>query len=264
MLAQQQNPHALLCSLQQQQIDSKEINSEGEADVKTFSIRQYALASRQRNLLQSWPFPEKYLQMCLDRGLRNVLPPFVQRSNDLVSESSHNDLPNLNIAPCDQDYDAKNVRVFKPESSPEHHYDPLELKKQNITNHSDSGLFSNKEERSKAMMSSLQEVGVISVSPRVCVEKSSQMLNFSSKSAKLDRRRRRKGRCKKRSMADILAVAKHCTLEEIYRVNLFSYTATENIIEGYCHETAPLEIDSKSTRGDHELVDVDVNVTCLR
>ncbi|XP_028759548.1 uncharacterized protein LOC114718417 [Neltuma alba] len=257
MLAQQQNPHAVSYSLQQQQIDSKEINSEGEADVKTFSIRQYAFASRQKSLLQSWPFPEKYLRMCLDRGLRNVLPPFGLHNNNSVCESSHNGIPNLNDS-CDQDYDDKNVRVLKFES-PDHH--PLELKKQNIINHSDSGFLSN-EERSKAMMTSLQEEGTIP--PPDCFKNSSQVLNCSSKpSGKLDRRRRRKGRCKKRSMADILAVAKHCTSEEIYRINQFSYTATGNIIEGYCHETAPLENYPKSTEGDdHEVANFDVNVTC--
>ncbi|KAI9114884.1 hypothetical protein K1719_013897 [Acacia pycnantha] len=243
MLAQQQNPHAVSYSLQQQHIESKEMNSEGEADVNTFSIRQYVLACRQKGLVQSWPFPEKYLKMCLDRGLRNVLPPFgLSRSNknNSVSESSslnNNGIirPNLNDPCDDEDYDDhQNVGFLKSEL-PHHHQVLLEQKKeQNIVSLSDSGLLSNNEHRSKA----IQEDGMIS--PADWVNQGSQIIGkcSSKSSGKLDRRRRT-GRCKKRSMADILAEAKHCTLEEINRINQFSYAATGNIIEGYCLETAP-------------------------
>ncbi|KAI9115085.1 hypothetical protein K1719_014098 [Acacia pycnantha] len=268
MLAQQQNPHAVSYSLQQQHIESKEMNSEGEADVNTFSIRQYVLACRQKGLVQSWPFPEKYLKMCLDRGLRNVLPPFglsSSNNNNSVSESSsHNNngiiIPNLND-PCDDEVhdDDKNVEFLKSES-PHHQHVLLEQKEQNIVNLSDSGLLSNNEHRSKA----IQEDGMIS--PADLVNQSSQIIvKCSSKSSgKLDRRRR-KGRCKKRSMADILAKAKHCTLEEINRIKQFSYAATGNIIEGYCLETAPdLENDPKGTERYYDLegANFDVNVTC--
>ena len=111
--------------------------------------RQYVFACRQKGLLQSWPFSEKCLQMCLSHGLKNVLPPFGLH-NELVSEessASHNGiiLPNLNDPCSDQDYgdnDDKNVRVLKSESLPgHHHHDPIEpMKKQNIMNLGDSGL----------------------------------------------------------------------------------------------------------------------------
>ncbi|KAK4266567.1 hypothetical protein QN277_027464 [Acacia crassicarpa] len=269
MLAQQQNPHAVSYSLQQQQqqqqTESKEMNSEGEADVKTFSIRQYVLACRQKGLVQSWPFLEKYLKMCLDLGLRNVLPPFglsSSNNNNSVSESSsHNNngiiIPNLNDPCDDEDYDDdKNVGFLKSES-PHHRHVLLEqMKEQNIVNLSDSGLLSNNEHRSKA----IQEDGMIS--PADWVNHQIIVRCSSKSSGKLDRRRR-KGRCKKRSMADILAEAKHCTLEEINRINQFSYAAAGNIIEGYCLETAPdLENDPKSPERYYDLegADFDVNI----
>lgn len=183
--------------------------------------------------------------MCLSHGLKNVLPPFGLH-NELVSEessASHNGiiLPNLNDPCSDQDYgdnDDKNVRVLKSESLPgHHHHDPIEpMKKQNIMNLGDSGLLKfNNEEISKAMMKTN--------STPECVKKSSQEVKCSS-GMLLDRRRTRKGRCKKRSLAEILAEARHCSLEEINGMYQFSYAPLGNIIDQgyYCHdETLPLD-----------------------
>jgi len=69
----------------------------------------------------------------------------------------------------------------------------------------------------------------------------------SSKAVK-DKCRKRKGRCKKRSMVDILAVARQCTLEEIRRINNFWYT-TETVTEAYQHQDI-----SKSDAGGEDLV----------
>ncbi|KAI3946576.1 hypothetical protein MKX01_014434 [Papaver californicum] len=41
-----------------------------------FSIRDYVLAARDKNITCNWPFPEKYLQTCMIRGVSKVLPPF--------------------------------------------------------------------------------------------------------------------------------------------------------------------------------------------
>ncbi|KAF7837076.1 uncharacterized protein G2W53_005558 [Senna tora] len=181
MLSQQQNPHVLSHSLQvqHQQMGSKEINNntEGEADIKSFSIREYVVGWREKDIVKSWPFPEKYLQMCVDHGVRNVLPPF----GPLADE------------------DDKNVLVSKSEALPDD-----DQKQQNIIKREDdptAGLFS-KEERSKVMITS-QEEGIWCNSRK-------------------DKRRRR-GKCKKRSMLEILAVAKRSTSEEINRINHFSY-----------------------------------------
>lgn len=47
---------------------------------------------------------------------------------------------------------------------------------------------------------------------------------------KQDRRGRKK--CKKKSMVDILAIAKECTLEDIYRINNFSYADHQALTQG--------------------------------
>ncbi|RZC63415.1 hypothetical protein C5167_025170 [Papaver somniferum] len=41
-----------------------------------FSIRDYVLAARDKNISRNWPFPEKYLQTCMIHGVSKVLPPF--------------------------------------------------------------------------------------------------------------------------------------------------------------------------------------------
>ncbi|XVF29255.1 hypothetical protein REPUB_Repub15cG0105300 [Reevesia pubescens] len=47
-----------------------------EADNPPFSIRQFVVATRRKDIFQCWPFPQKYLQICLKYGISNILPPF--------------------------------------------------------------------------------------------------------------------------------------------------------------------------------------------
>ncbi|KAG6730978.1 hypothetical protein I3842_01G106900 [Carya illinoinensis] len=82
MLSQQQNPPETSHSRQQKNcLDDKSL----ERDIQSFSIRQYALASRQNDINCSWPFPEKYLQICFKHGIHNVLPPFEPRGSAILS-----------------------------------------------------------------------------------------------------------------------------------------------------------------------------------
>lgn len=150
--------------------------------------------------------------MCLDRGVKNVLPPFDElNKNNSVSESSSqknvDGFSNLKSSDQDNIDDNKDLKVFKSEA-PDH---PIEQKQQNIVDKSD-------------------EKG------STFVDKSSQIMNCSSKTSKDKRKRSRKGRCKKKSMAEILAVAKHCSSDEIDRINQFSYAGAEiNNNEEDCH-----------------------------
>ncbi|GAB4845836.1 hypothetical protein Ancab_024840 [Ancistrocladus abbreviatus] len=41
-----------------------------------FSIRDYAFAARNKDITASWPFSRKHLQLCLDNGVKDLLPPF--------------------------------------------------------------------------------------------------------------------------------------------------------------------------------------------
>ncbi|CAN6450555.1 unnamed protein product [Victoria cruziana] len=41
-----------------------------------FSIRDYVCRARKKDISQNWPFSHPYLQVCLDHGVKDVLPPF--------------------------------------------------------------------------------------------------------------------------------------------------------------------------------------------
>lgn len=41
-----------------------------------FSIRDYVFSTRSKDITASWPFSEKYLQLCLKHGVKELLPPF--------------------------------------------------------------------------------------------------------------------------------------------------------------------------------------------
>ncbi|KAG9143918.1 hypothetical protein Leryth_016126 [Lithospermum erythrorhizon] len=41
-----------------------------------FTIRDYAFSNRKKDIKTNWPFSEKSLQLCLNHGVKNLLPPF--------------------------------------------------------------------------------------------------------------------------------------------------------------------------------------------
>nr|KYP47076.1 hypothetical protein KK1_031306 [Cajanus cajan] len=205
------------------------------ADVKPFSIRQFALASRHRSILHSWPFHEKHLHLCLKHGLKEVLPPFgpkISLAEPLKGCSNFMHSPNDNIKEADS------CKAEVPRLIDDH---PQHIK--NECDHKFTDPFSSHEEGylHKCIISAN-----LSKPADTCTLQSSTHVHKSlppiSKSVK-DKRRRRRGRCKKRSMVDILAVARHSTLEEIHRINQFCYA--ETVIER-CHQTVPYENVSKS------------------
>ncbi|PSR85443.1 Dentin sialoprotein [Actinidia chinensis var. chinensis] len=44
--------------------------------VSNFSIRDYVFSSRSKDIKTNWPFSQKNLQLCLNYGLKELLPPF--------------------------------------------------------------------------------------------------------------------------------------------------------------------------------------------
>uniref|UniRef100_A0A0D9W646 UBZ4-type domain-containing protein n=1 Tax=Leersia perrieri TaxID=77586 RepID=A0A0D9W646_9ORYZ len=53
-----------------------------------FSIRDYVFASRSKGIKRSWPFNPRSLQLCLKRGVKDLLPPF--EPPDLIRTQSLN------------------------------------------------------------------------------------------------------------------------------------------------------------------------------
>ncbi|CAI9756765.1 unnamed protein product [Fraxinus pennsylvanica] len=57
-----------------------------EVDLSKFSIRDYVLNTRSKDIQTNWPFSQKKLQLCLKHGVTNLLPPF--QSLDYARNSS--------------------------------------------------------------------------------------------------------------------------------------------------------------------------------
>ncbi|XP_043722823.1 uncharacterized protein LOC122669964 [Telopea speciosissima] len=84
MYSQQQNLSELQHS-SEQQMGSKYDTS--VSSTKPFSIRQYVFEARQKDIYNNWPFPEEYLKVCSKHGVSRVLPPF--GSNESIRNSLH-------------------------------------------------------------------------------------------------------------------------------------------------------------------------------
>ncbi|RDX89201.1 hypothetical protein CR513_29098, partial [Mucuna pruriens] len=217
---------SLWCMMSQQQNQNLPTVSQSllqqtgsEADLKPFSIREYVLASRYISILGNWPFHEKHLQLCLKHGIKEVFPPLkgcsnfthLQNDNNKEADSCKAEVPYLKD---EQPQNIKSECDYKVTNHPSSHEEGNQHKCCNISAN-------------------------LSQPADTCTLRRS--LTHVHKAAK-DKRRKRKGRCKKHSMVDILAVARHSTLEEIHRMNKFYYA--ETVIEG-CHQTVPCENISK-------------------
>lgn len=55
-------------------------------DAPEFSIRDFVFSARNKDISLNWPFSQKNLQLCLQHGVKNVLPPF--QPMDSLKESS--------------------------------------------------------------------------------------------------------------------------------------------------------------------------------
>ncbi|KAJ7957310.1 Protein EMBRYONIC FLOWER 1-like protein [Quillaja saponaria] len=251
---------------QQQQMSPNDNNIEEE--IKSFSIRQYVLSSRQKSIFHSWPFPEKYLHICLNHGVSNVLPP--------LDELNHSDTQSVRgCFSCSQE-DDKKVDLCKSkmqEPSDDDHIEQQLLIKEELELCNDESkmssqdlhlpLSSNRYKHEGENLVSCEISDIASTKTVSSVHWSNRALD-SSKALRHKRKRGRK-KSKKRSMVDILAVAKHCTLEDVCRIR--RVCCAENEIEGK-EQIAHTEKNSTSEiteeflknpeRDDHEVADVDL------
>ncbi|KAL3851071.1 hypothetical protein ACJIZ3_012953 [Penstemon smallii] len=62
-------------------------------DNNNFSIRDYVFSSRGKDIKNNWPFSEKNLKLCLNHGVKDVLPPF--QSLDSVKNNPKSAVENI-------------------------------------------------------------------------------------------------------------------------------------------------------------------------
>lgn len=224
-MSQQQNPPSVSQS-QLPQMDSENTNTEADVKPFSFSIRQYAYASRQKDIFNSWPFPEEYLHMCVNQGItiKDVLPPMP------LAEPLNGCSNLMHLGDVSKDSNFCKAEVPHLIEHP-----------QNIKN--ECHLLSNGE-RYKVTDHNQDSPS----SPNHVHMSSPTLASFK---AMKDKRKRGRGRCKKRSMVDILATARHCTLEEINKMNQFCYT-DHTVIEG-SQQINGRGFIQKSWNEDHEV-----------
>uniref|UniRef100_A0A803LTE7 Uncharacterized protein n=1 Tax=Chenopodium quinoa TaxID=63459 RepID=A0A803LTE7_CHEQI len=177
-----------------------------ESCTKLFSIRQYVYLSRQKNIFQNWPFPEKYLKSCLEYGVTNVLPPLEAR---VVLERKSISCDKGNVANVGNDHDTLVEATISMKS------EQFQL----VT------LSCNDQKQEEENPSDVLSPGyrymneVTPISPSVVSAREGN--------------KTRKWRRKMKTMAEIFATAKHCTLEEVDEMNDLSCTSVTALdIEG--------------------------------
>ncbi|XP_052207599.1 uncharacterized protein LOC127811621 isoform X2 [Diospyros lotus] len=63
-------------ALQEEVEDLFKSGLDGNAQLPKFSIRDYVFSARCKDVKSSWPFSQKHLQLCLNHGVKDLLPPF--------------------------------------------------------------------------------------------------------------------------------------------------------------------------------------------
>ena len=193
--------------------------------------RQYVLASRQKDIFCNWPFPEKYLRFCFNHGINNVLPPLEPHDSAIQSlrrgvmfKSSEQDDEKAdshdNKVP---DFVEQEKLIFKDDSDS---YSNEAISK--VSSEDSHLLLSGNsfqlEEHNHLISDIASDFMVPGFEPSTTIPSLHLHIDQNGKSQipskrLRHKRKRHKGKHKKRSMGDILAVAKHCSSEDLYRIN---------------------------------------------
>lgn len=200
---------------------------EPEPDINTFSIRQYVLASRQKDILRNWPFPVKYLQICFKHGINNVLPP-LDEPRDSAIQSLRAGV-RFNCFEQDNEKANSTENIVGQENFLRDECDSYFNEALSKVSSQDChlSLSSNSymlEENNQLTSDISSDIIVPMVQPSTTMPSSHLYVDPDSKSPTSSKRlrhkrKRHKGKHKKRSMVDILSVAKHCTMEDLRRIN---------------------------------------------
>ncbi|KAK9159423.1 hypothetical protein Syun_005764 [Stephania yunnanensis] len=185
------------------------------ANTTPFSIRNYVLAVRGKDIYRNWPFHDEHLQFCMKLGISRVLPPF-----DSI------DKPNI-------------VGLDREEEHMMERHDHIE--KISVMN------------------------GLHSLSPIVLHlstdEASNDMDKFVAASTATKKmrykRKKRKGKPKMRSMADICAEARPSTLEELDGTGRSKWRFDSRNLKPYTDNQVAMEVEHIANEVNESMVTVD-------
>ncbi|KAK9141386.1 hypothetical protein Scep_011067 [Stephania cephalantha] len=217
------------------------------ANTTPFSIRNYVLAVRDKDIYRNWPFHDEHLQFCMKLGISRVLPPF--ESHDLMRKNKSNG-----------NYDsgsnhAKDVKtIFSSMDKP------------NIV-----GL-DREEEHMMERHDHIEKISVMnglqySLSPIVLHlttnEASNDMDKFVAASTACAtkkmryKRKKRKGKPKMRSMTDICAEARPSTLEELDGTGRSKWRFDSRNLKPYTDNQVAMEVEHIANEVNESMVTVD-------
>lgn len=200
-----------------------------------FHCRQYVLASRQKDIFHCWPFPKKYLQICLKHGIKNVLPPLephhlaiqslrgsrCSNSSQQNKENAGGSSQRVHQIIEEQDQFLNDESKFKSDEtiskiwSPDFHlsHSCNSDKHEGVDPHLGSDVASDsiisRDQPSANIPSSLFHVD----------DPCNKTMSLTKRLRLKRKRHKGKGKHKKKSMVDILTVAKPCTEEDLCRIN---------------------------------------------
>ncbi|CAB4294149.1 unnamed protein product [Prunus armeniaca] len=254
MLPQQKNPAGVSQSMHQQTTSNNNLE---EPDKRPFSIRQYVLACRQKDVFSNWPFPEKYLQMCLNYGISDVLPPLESHNSAIQSlrgavglNCTQQDDENVDYSE-DKEPDTIEQEIedeCKLYSDSEEAVSALSIQHCHLSpsnsshKHEENKTGFSPHDASNIMVSTDQPSTPSTTIPssHLNVIQCNKTLPSSTKPRRM--KKQHKGKHKKRSMASILSVAKPCTSEDLLRIKRLC-----------CVSSAPLE---QGGEGIENMIDV--------
>ena len=202
--------------------------------------RQFVVATRRKDIFHSWPFPQKYLQICLKYGISNVLPPFepcnpaIQTTTETVGLTcSQQDKENVSFENKVTDIIVQEKLI---EDECNSYYDEVLSKApchDCLKSHMDNSC---KHKDQRNLSSDYTSNVTVQVNQQSSSVQGShlyvhQRISTVSPKRLRHKQRKHKGRQKKRLMLDILAKTKPCTLEDLYRIRCNSVNLTNNVDE---------------------------------
>ncbi|KAK6255302.1 hypothetical protein QQP08_012213 [Theobroma cacao] len=200
----------------------------GEAVTNPFSIRQFVEATRRKDVFLCWPFQQKHLHICLKYGISNVLPPFepcnpaIRTTEETVGlMCSQQNEENVSFENKVRDVIVQE-QLIKDECNS--FYDEVLLKAP-CHDFLKSHLDDSSKHKDESNLSFDYTSNVIAPLNRQSSSIEGSDLNVHPRTNTLSSKRLRhkqrkyKWRQKKRSMLDILAKAKPCTLEDLYKLD---------------------------------------------
>ncbi|XP_039055557.1 uncharacterized protein LOC120198276 [Hibiscus syriacus] len=187
--------------------DDSYVNGEAKADSKPFSIRQFVADTRRKDVIHCWPFPKRYLQVCLKYGISDVLPPFEPCTNPSAR------VLNENVGRTCSDHQHEDQVSFENKVI----LQEILIKDEWNCNY-DEILPKGPCHESNLSFDYTSNVTVPVNRESNSVQgphfDSQQRIKRVSPKKLSHKQRKRKGRLKKRTMSDILARSKSCTLDD--------------------------------------------------